>query len=411
MGAGKEKATQAKASPYAWVILVVVFLASFIAPMAQFKVTTLSEPLMAAFNLDPASFGWLMSSLTICGVLLAIPAAWMCGRMGEKVAILVSVSCIGIGSLIGALTDQAALLFFSRAIEGCGIAFIGVAAPTAISMWFPEGKRALPLAIWCTWMPLGSTVSMLIVPPVAEAFGWRGAWWMCVICAIIVFVLVLILFKKPKNADAETAVESVEAQKGFFVRGLSYLKNKEIWLLCIAFFCFNFVCNGVFMSYYPMYLEQGMAMTNAEAGAITSIMPILTIIIMPIMGIVYDKVGHRKRFVMVAFGLTAATLAIAFMGNLGLVWASVIIFGTMGGLVASGTRPMTPEIMEKRAGGALAIAMGMSVMQISQNLAPTIGSPLFGSMMMNMGWLGASVTLCVPLAVIALIAMAFIKVR
>lgn len=159
------KKERAKASPYAWVILVIVFLASFIAPMAQFKVTTLSEPLMLAFNLDTASFGWLMSSLTICGVLLAIPAAWMCGKMGEKTAILVSVGCIGVGSLIGALTDNAAILFFSRAIEGCGIAFIGVSAPTAISMWFPEGKRALPLAIWCTWMPLGSTVSMLIVPP------------------------------------------------------------------------------------------------------------------------------------------------------------------------------------------------------------------------------------------------------
>lgn len=40
-------------------------------------------------------------------------------------------------------------------------------------------------------------------------------------------------------------VEAVEAQKGFFMRGLAYLKNKEIWLLCLAFFCFNFICNGV----------------------------------------------------------------------------------------------------------------------------------------------------------------------
>lgn len=109
--------------------------------------------------------------------------------------------------------------------------------------------------------------------------------------------------------------------------------------------------------------------------------------------------------------LCAATLAIAFTGNMGLVWASVIIFGLMGGLVASGTRPMTPEIMEKKGGGALGIAMGMSVMQISQNLAPTIGSPLFGSMTTSMGWLTSSLVLCVPLAIVALIALALIKVR
>lgn len=398
----------AKVQPYAWVILLVVFLASFIAPMAQFKVTTLSEPLMAAFGLDAGSFGWLMSSLTVCGVILAIPAAWMCGRIGIKATILASVACVGLGSLIGAFADSTPLLYFSRAIEGCGIALIGVSAPTAISVWFPDGKRALPLAIWCTWMPLGSTVAMLVVPPIAQAFGWQGAWWMCVIAAAAVLFLVAALFKMPKNAVVE---ETVEQEKGYFVRGLKYLKNKEIWLLCLAFFCFNFVCNGVFMNFYPMYLEQGMGMTNTSAGAITSIMPILTICIMPIMGIVYDKLGRRKPFVVAAFALCAAVLAIAFMGSVEFVWISVIVFGTMGGLVASGTRPMTPEIMEKRGGGALAVAMGMSVMQISQNLAPTIGSPLFGSMTESMGWLLASVSLCVPLAIAAVVAMALIKVR
>lgn len=396
------KKTTQQGGAYAWFVLVVVWLASFVAPLTQFKVVTLSEPLMAAFALDGGSFGWLMSSLTICGVILAIPAAWICGKMGVKTGMLVSVSCLGLGSLLGACTDSAAVLFASRAIEGCGIAFIGVSAPTALSMWFPEGKRALPLAIWCTWMPLGSTIAMNVTPHVANAFGWRAGWWMCVIAAVVMFAVIALLYKDP---------EGVEAERGFFVRGLRYLKNKEIWLLCLAFFCFNFICNGVFNNYFPMYLEQGMGMSNTEAGAITSVPSVLTICIMPIMGIIYDKCGRRKPFVMVAFVLCSVVMAIAFTGNMAFVWTAVIVFGTIGGLVASGTRPMTPEIMEKKAGGALAVAMGMSVMQISQNLAPTIGSPLFGSMMMSMGWLRASLTLCVPMGIIAAIALFFIKVR
>lgn len=405
---GREQTAEERTRPYAWVILLIVFLASFIAPMAQFKVTTLSEPLMAAFSLDAGSFGWLMSALTVCGVILAIPAAWMCGKMGLKTTIMTSLACVGVGSLVGAFADSTTVLYASRAIEGCGIALIGVSAPTAISVWFPEKKRALPLAIWCTWMPLGSTVAMLVVPQIANAFGWRGAWWMCVIAAAVVMVLVAVLFKMPENYTLE---QSVEQEKGYFIKGLKFLKNKEIWLLCLAFFCFNFVCNGVFMNFYPMYLQSGMGLTNAEAGAITSIMPILTICIMPIMGVVYDKLGRRKPFVVAAFALCACTLSIAFVGNIALVWASVLIFGTMGGLVASGTRPMTPEIMEKNGQSALAVAMGMSVMQISQNLAPTIGSPLFGSLAESAGWLTASLELCVPVAAIAVIAMALIKVR
>lgn len=393
---------------YAWLVFVLAYLAWLCAPLAQFKVSTLSEPLMQTFGMSTAQFGMLSSSLTLMAVILAIPAAWMVGKMGIKTALVTSVAFLGVGSLIGVFAGNFGLLLLSRAIEGCGISFAGVAAPTAISMWFPEGKRGLPLALWCTGMPLGSTIANLIVPQVAGASGWKGAWWLCVIVCAVICALILTLYKDNKDADLEAGVES---EKGFFMRGLAYLKGKEIWLLCLAFFAFNLICNGIFMGYYPMYLQQGMGMTNVAAGAITSIMPVLTICIMPIMGIVYDKCGRRKPFALVAFALCAAALALGFLGKLPLVWAAVIIFGSMGGLVASATRPMTPEIMEKSGGGALAVAMGMSVMQIAQNLGPTIGAPLFGGMVESMGWMTSSLVLGVPMALIALIAMAFIKVR
>lgn len=404
----EETKNQRGSTAYAWLVFVLAYLAWLCAPLGQTKVATLSEPLMATFNMSTADFGMLSSSLTIMAVILAIPAAWIVGRMGIKTALITSVGFLGVGSLIGVFAPSSGVLLFSRAIEGCGISFAGVAAPTAISMWFPEGKRGLPLGLWCTGMPLGSTVSMLIVPQVAASFGWQGAWWMCVIACAIVAVLIALLYKDNEASDVEQGVES---QKGFFVRGLKYLKGKDIWLLCIAFLCFNLVCNGVFMSYYPMYLQQGMGMTPAEGGAITSIMPILTICIMPIMGIVYDKVGRRKPFVLFAFAACAVTLGIAFMDNLTFVWIAVIVFGLMGGLVASGTRPMTPEIMERTGGGALAVAMGMSVMQIAQNLGPTIGAPLFGMLVDSSGWMMASVTLCVPLAIVGFIALVFMKAR
>ena len=402
------KPAQPKVQPYAWLILVIVFLASFVAPMAQFKVTTLSSWLLPAFGMDMATFGWLMSSLTICGVLLAFPAAWICGKLGLKNAILISTAFIGVGSLLGALTDSIQLLFVSRALEGCGIAFIGVSAPTALSVWFPEGRRALPLAIWCTWMPLGTTVMLLVAPPIAEALGFKAVWWVCVLAAVIAFLLVLALFKMPKDYTIE---ESETQRKGFFKEGLKYLKNKEIWLLVVLFFCFNFVCNGVFMSYYPAYMEQAMGFTPAEAGGTTSVMAILTIVIMPIMGAVYDFLKKRKVFVFAALAFCTVAVGFAFQeSSVAMVWACVIVFGIAGGLVASGTRPMTPEIMEKHGIGALGIAMGMGAMQVAQNLGPTIGAPLFGSFVDSIGWFSAGL-FCVPVLLVAVVCLVFIKVK
>jgi MFS family permease len=163
-----------------------------------------------------------------------------------------AVGFVGIGSVLGAVTESIELLFISRAIEGCGIAFSGVAAPTAISVWFPESRRGLPLAIWGACMPLGTTAMMISAPQVAEALGWRSVWWICVVAAVVAFILVLILFKMPKGY---TSNSSATEKKETFLAGMKYLENKEIWLLCLAFFCFNFVANGVFMSYYPTFME------------------------------------------------------------------------------------------------------------------------------------------------------------
>ena len=71
-GTGQEIA---KTPPYAWVILIVVFLASCSVPINMFKVPPIAPVLMQAFGLDVSTFGWLMTSFTAVSIILAFPAA------------------------------------------------------------------------------------------------------------------------------------------------------------------------------------------------------------------------------------------------------------------------------------------------------------------------------------------------
>ena len=58
-----------RAAPYAWVILLVVFLASVAAPLNQNKVPPLMPVMMEAFQLSLVQAGLLMSVFAITGFM------------------------------------------------------------------------------------------------------------------------------------------------------------------------------------------------------------------------------------------------------------------------------------------------------------------------------------------------------
>ena len=109
-----------KALPYAWVILVVVYLASVVAPFNQFKVPPLIPVLMEVFQINLAQAGLLMSSIAIVGLVLALPAGLILQRFGPKITAVVAMGSLAAGAAIGAISTGFSTLLVSRIIEGVG---------------------------------------------------------------------------------------------------------------------------------------------------------------------------------------------------------------------------------------------------------------------------------------------------
>jgi len=160
-----------KTPRYAWVVWIVTFLVSFAAPLGQFKLVSI--PLWfiyvpdvspaGGFMLDAAGFGMLMTVVSLIGIVLAFPAAFICRKLGLKNTILVATLGVIIGGLIPLVAGtNIPALYVGRFIEGLGIALTGVAAPTIITLWFPEKTRGVMLGLWCCWVPLSITLDSLV---------------------------------------------------------------------------------------------------------------------------------------------------------------------------------------------------------------------------------------------------------
>ena len=95
---------------YAWVVLVVVFIASGAAPVTMNKVPPLMPVLMEIFHLELGQAGLLMSVFAMTGALLALPAGLIIQRLGLKTAGLVALGSMVLGATTGALAPDVTLL-------------------------------------------------------------------------------------------------------------------------------------------------------------------------------------------------------------------------------------------------------------------------------------------------------------
>ncbi|MDR1358281.1 MAG: MFS transporter, partial [Coriobacteriales bacterium] len=342
-----------KNSGYAWLIVAVTYFASFMAPMNQFKIPPVADAVIPAFGMDPVTFGWLMSSISIIGVLLAFPTVFIVRKIGLKGTTLLAVACLCIGSLLGALFDSLAVLFVGRFIEGFGIGLLGVSAPAAITVWFDADKRGLPLGVWATWFPVGTVIMFNIGPAIGAALGWKSLWWLCAICCAIAFILFLLIYRLPSaNAEEEVTITASPLEC------LKVLKNRNIWLLGVSFGCWNLIILGCINSFYNQYLGEAWGMDPQMASTVTSILTAIALVLMPILGFVTDRVKRRKPFVVFSFFCILAGSFFAFIGagNMVILVAFIAISGLGMALAGAASRPIAPEIMPATALGA---TMGM----------------------------------------------------
>ena len=390
----------------AWGMLALVYFASFMAPLAQFKLPPLASWLIPSFGLDGVSFGYLMSALSVIGLVLAFPASFICGKFGLKRTMLVSLACLAIGTAIPLTESGYATLYVGRLIEGIGIGLVGVAAPTCISVWFPESTRGLALGIWATWFPVGNVVIFNTAPLLALSLGWRSVFVFCLALCVIAFILFALLFKMPTYRNAEeNALFSV-------AEGMRHLKNRNIWLLGATFFVFNFIQLGVINSFYNTYLEQSCSMSASTASSLTSLISLISIVAIPLAGAISDHVSPRYRKFWIAASYLLFALAFVFAWRvdtqgLSALWVFIAIAGISSGLSGGVSRPMTPIIMN---GSAVGVTMGMGTLQLMQNLGAVVGAPLFGWGWQTLGWEAASNLLVVPICILAAIASLAISV-
>lgn len=383
----------------AWAVLWTVYFASVVVVINQFKVPPVMGILMDQLHLSPVMAGWTMSIFSVTGIILALPAAFILGRLGSKASGLVGLGCSVLGCVIGAISPGSEVLLLGRVVEGLGMGLIGVIAPATIAMHFKHGELGLPMGIWATWVGMGCIIAFSVALPIESAFGWRGIWWFGAMISLVAFVLFAVVVTNPKSQHDGDAAAKAEKTRIPYLEGF---RTPGIWMLSLMFFAMVF-CFASLATWVPQYFVQVLGASPAAANSFVTTRFIASIFGSVIGGLLLTKFRNHKTMMIVFMIGAGLVYAFTFSMSKAMILPLMIFGGMFSELVAVAVFTMAPAVMPTAILGGLA----MGLVSLFQFISQLVGPPIVGSAVASGNWFSADYPMWAVMAVGVVISIVF----
>lgn len=389
---------------YGWVVLLVVWLCGFVAPLNMVKVTALSPVLMASFAIDEALMGQIMSLFYVLGIAMAFPAAGVVNKFGVRKVGIASLVLGICGGFVGVLSPDIFLFMLSRVLEGAGMGIMGVVGVVAISPWFAPSKRGLPLGIWAIWVTVAFMVGPALFTAVFDATGaWQPVWWGVIVFDMLVLVLFALLYRSPTFIfdEHENRIDVDEAVLERLPRPKvkAALSLPIVWLLGIMMLVYAAASMSI-QGFFSTYVYEALDVSLSVAGIVVTSGAVIGSVCAVLAGKISDRVRSRKIVLLVGWiaGMTYAWFVFS-VDSLLLYLPILLLIGIGENATTSMIYASTAEMMspDKVAGAS-------AVLAFMQNIGMFVGTTALGALVSSMGdWGLAAHCTAVPLYGIGLL--------
>jgi sugar phosphate permease len=163
---------KALAMPGPWMVVAVATLAQMIVAMSNILLPTIAPKLAEALGVSPILIGYQVSLTFGVATLATMIGGNVVLRYGAARATQLSILCCGVGMLLFAVPDVAAIALGSAAI-GMGMGMINPAAAHMLVTYTPPARRNIMFSIKQTGVPVGGVITALTAPGIAVHFGYR----------------------------------------------------------------------------------------------------------------------------------------------------------------------------------------------------------------------------------------------
>lgn len=301
----------------------IALLAAYFAFGTVFQVfPPLFSQLEAHFGIGHTAVSLVMSLFLAPLILLALPGGVLADRVGPAAAGHVGFALLGAGAVTAALTRSFWLLLAGRAVSGIGAGLLFVAALKLVTEWVPEKKRGFAVGVFVAGLPLGTGLAFNLLAPIGSHLGWRAAALAGMAAALGAWGA-FALATRGHTPLGRTGPRNTAAA----------VRDGELLRLAVVT-VFGYMAIIGFTTWAPTTLVRYAHVSLGVASLIASLLLVIDIPFAPLWGLLSDRVGRRRPFILAAFAVYfLGSLAVPPAGHLPPSLAGpvlLLITGTMG---------------------------------------------------------------------------------
>ena len=272
-----------------------------------------------------------------------------------------------------------------------------------IAKWFTGHEMALAMGLQVALARMGTACAMAFALPLAKQMGLVSAPVMIGAGALCIgFLSYMVYCVMDKKFDKSAGIERISADpdEQFKMSDLKIIFcNKGFWLitfLCLIFYSAVFP----FLKFAPKLMEMKYNVNSDFAGSIVSMLPFGTILLTPLFGSLYDRIGKGATLMLIGSVLLTIVHVLFALPILSFGWFAIIVMILLGiafSLVPSAMWPSVPKIIPmKQLGSAYAIIFYI------QNIGLSMVPMLIGSVIDNNTAADGTVNYSIPMSIFAL---------
>jgi ACS family glucarate transporter-like MFS transporter len=268
-----------------WVILALLFVASFVAYVLRTNMSIAGENMMGDLGLSKIQLGMILSAFAWGYAIFQFPGGIFGNIVGNRRALTIIAVLWGIltlatglvpGRTVASMTVILTTLIVLRFLMGVAQApLFPVACGGTIGSWFPVSGWAFPNGLTSTGLTLGAAATAPLIAWLMETVGWRESF---LLTAPLAFLIAGIWwwYARDNPADhprvSKNELDLIDANrpspKQIVAKKSAWkhmLKNRDILLLAAGYFCMNYVF-FIFFNWFFIYLVDVREFKILEGG-------------------------------------------------------------------------------------------------------------------------------------------------
>jgi ACS family hexuronate transporter-like MFS transporter len=246
-------------SHFRWTVCALLFAATTINYVDRQVLSLLAKTLETSIGWNAIEYSNITTAFSTAYAIGLLGAGRLLDKFGTRIGFAIAVGVWSAAAMLHAAATTAFTFGIARVLLGFGEAANFPACIKTVAEWFPKRERGMATGIFNSGANIGAVVSILLVPWLAEKYGWQSAFLLTGAVGFVWLAVWLVMYKRAEDhAKVSTSelglIRSDPAERLESIPWRRLFPKRETWAFGLGKF-FTDPIWWFYLFWLPKYLQ------------------------------------------------------------------------------------------------------------------------------------------------------------